>query len=108
MQAYYYVDVCKLFILFHFPLQVHRRTLYDDRRGVGEPINETGLTGDGLIIRGRHFALLDNLTNSTMAHRVMGEALMLKPYVTFARDKSTYEEWSKKYPTKVSCMYTVV
>ena len=38
-------------------LMVHRRLLHDDYRGVGEPLNETGITGDGLIVRAFLFVL---------------------------------------------------
>ena len=84
---------------------MHRRTLYDDHRGVGEPLNETGLDGEGLIIRGRHYVLLGNLTNSTITHRLLGESLMLKPYLAFVRDSGSPKAWIDKYQTEVSARH---
>ena len=51
--------------------------LYDDHRGVGEPLNETGQFGDGLIITGRHYVILDNYINSTVFHRLLGKSSSL-------------------------------
>ena len=69
---------------------------------MGEPINETGLSGKGLTIRGKHVVMLDSETNSSTAHRLMAEAMMLRPYVVFVRDSESYKDWSKKYPVTVS------
>ena len=91
-----------MLINLHSLIQIHRRTLYDDRRGVGEPINETGVDGQGLTIRGKHYVLLDNVTNSTAAHRMFGEELMLKPYQVFVRSNQNYKDWAEKYLTTVS------
>jgi len=38
-------------------LMVHRRMLFDDNRGVKQVLNEPGVDGNGLIVRGRHWLL---------------------------------------------------
>ena len=95
-----------LFYAF-FSFQVHRRTLYDDSRGVGEPINETGLDGEGLIIRGKHFVILDSLKNATEQHRLLGESLFLRPHHIFIRDKGSYKDWTSNCLTSVSSLVII-
>ena len=65
-------------------LMVHRRTLVDDKRGVGEPINETGQFGDGLIIRGKHYLILKPVKD--IRHRSLGEEIMMSPTMAFSGD----------------------
>jgi lysosomal alpha-mannosidase len=43
-------------------VMVQRRLQHDDNRGVGEPLNETGLDGNGLIVRTVHCVSLDPST----------------------------------------------
>ena len=76
--------------------------LHDDRRGVGEPLNETGLNGDGLIIRGSHLLFFDTIDKSTVAHRVTGTVLMLRPEYLFIEDEGSPGDFMKKYYTNVS------
>ena len=67
--------------------QVHRRLLYDDKRGVREPLNETGISGEGLIIRGKHLLILDTVDNSAYTQRMMAEELMMIPELSFTQNE---------------------
>ena len=85
--------------------QLHRRTIVDDRRGVGEPLNEPGVNGKGLIIRGRHVVIVDNVENSTIYHRMLGELLMMREYPLFVSDSGDPKDYMEKYATNVSFIF---
>jgi len=71
-------------------LMVHRRTLFDDKKGVAEPLNETmcGCNGanefsclcEGLVIRGKHQIVLGNIA----AVREMNALQQFRPVTFFA------------------------
>lgn len=79
--------------------QVHRRTTAYG--GPGEALNEPGLDGKGLIVRGRHIVLLDNFVNSTVYRRTIGEMLMMNPHPIFAPDAGSPSDYMKNYFTNV-------
>ena len=83
-------------------LQVHRRIFHDDRRGVGEALNEPGQFGDGLIIRGSHYVILDTINQSTTAHRLLAEQLMLEPQLEFLPSLENQSNFTDKYRVTVS------
>ena len=68
---------------------------------MGEPINETGLDGKGLVIRGAHILLFDDIMKSTVDHRVIGEELMLRPELLFIQDTGSPNDFINKYYTNV-------
>ena len=68
---------------------------------MGEPINETGQYGDGLIVRGLHVLLFDTINVSTVYHRLVGEGLMLKPEYMFIDDTGLPSAFMAKYYTNV-------
>nr|CAB3263606.1 lysosomal alpha-mannosidase-like [Phallusia mammillata] len=69
-------------------LMLHRRLLVDDKRGVGEPLNETGQFGDGLIVRGKQLILLDTIQASGAQQRLLAEEMYMDTFVAF-RNVST-------------------
>ena len=75
-------------------LMVHRRTVADDSRGVGEALSEsmcgcraglpTCLCG-GLVVRGKHFVVLDGAAAVRETRRTLSERLNNKPVLAFGR-----------------------
>ncbi|XP_014118291.1 PREDICTED: lysosomal alpha-mannosidase [Pseudopodoces humilis] len=64
-------------------LMVHRRLLQDDNRGLGEPLDEPGEAGRGLVVRGRHRLLLDTPA-ATGAHRPLAQEMVTPPHLVLA------------------------
>ncbi|CAF3419135.1 unnamed protein product [Rotaria sp. Silwood1] len=75
---------------------VHRRLLYDDRLGVGEPLNETAY-GEGLVVRGRHFLIVEPPASSARYHRVGSQRLFMHPIAAFALTQQDYNSYSAAY-----------
>ncbi|XP_068177714.1 lysosomal alpha-mannosidase isoform X2 [Antennarius striatus] len=65
-------------------IMLHRRLLYDDVRGVGEPLNETsGIFPEGLVVRGRFLLSLDHPSSAADTHRPLAQEVVLQPLLTF-------------------------
>ena len=73
-------------------LQLHRRTLGEDGKGVGEALNETGQFGDGLITRGKHYLLFDTVKSSAKQHRLLAGQVFLQPLVAFQNSSESKNE----------------
>ncbi|CAF1285170.1 unnamed protein product [Adineta steineri] len=77
-------------------LMVHRRTLYDDRQGVAEPMNETAY-GQGLVVRGKHFLIVERPEFSALYHRIAAQRLFMNPLKTYALPNMSYVNYSINY-----------
>uniref|UniRef100_A0A8C9W6K5 Lysosomal alpha-mannosidase n=1 Tax=Scleropages formosus TaxID=113540 RepID=A0A8C9W6K5_SCLFO len=64
-------------------IMLHRRLLYDDVRGVGEPLSEPGDDNKGLVVRGRLLLALTPPKDAADIHRPLAEALVLEPLLAF-------------------------
>lgn len=97
-------------------LMVHRRLLYDDSRGVGEPLNETqSITpypnpkriGTGLVVRGKHTVLLDAPGAAFANVRPMMDRVFLQPQLAFASlGSQTPAQFSADHTVTASHMQT--
>ena len=79
-------------------LMVHRRLLNDDGLGVGEALNEPGVDGRGLVVRGQHYLLVSTTSDGAKLHRSLAQQLFLQPLITFSNFK-TKEDYYSKYNT---------
>ncbi|AWP05172.1 putative lysosomal alpha-mannosidase [Scophthalmus maximus] len=65
-------------------IKLHRRLLYDDVRGVAEPLNETSaIFPEGLVVRGRLLLSLERPPAAADAHRPLAQEAVLQPLLTF-------------------------
>ncbi|XP_036420170.1 lysosomal alpha-mannosidase isoform X2 [Colossoma macropomum] len=64
-------------------IMLHRRLLKDDYRGVGEPLSEPGVFGDGLVVRGRLLLTLTPPKTAADSHRPLAQGLVLQPLLSF-------------------------
>ena len=77
-------------------VMVHRRTLYDDSLGVGEPLNETAF-GEGLVVRGKHVLILESPENSAAKHRVAAQNMYMHPMTTFSLTPLVYANYAANF-----------
>ncbi|XP_060071778.1 lysosomal alpha-mannosidase-like [Ylistrum balloti] len=87
-------------------LMVHRRLLADDHRGVGEPLNETGSDGRGLIIRGKHYVFLETIPKSARCHRDLALQLYMAPSLSFMDGNGGQEVWIQNWGVKWTAIKT--
>ena len=78
-------------------IMLHRRLLVDDFRGVGEALNESGISGKGLIVRGKLCLTLAPPQSSAALHRELGELMLLEPVLAFAPNSLTFNKWTSQY-----------
>ncbi|XP_060578031.1 lysosomal alpha-mannosidase-like isoform X2 [Ruditapes philippinarum] len=80
-------------------IMLHRRNLFDDCLGVGEPLNETGADHKGLIVRGKMYVFMDTVANSAKMHRDLGLRTYMAPIPAFAKTDMKYSEYSQYFNT---------
>jgi len=77
---------------------VHRRLQADDNRGVVEPINEPGLDGNGLRVRGIHRLSIDLPANAGATRRLSAADLLFPPQMMIAPTNFlTPQQWLAKF-----------
>ncbi|XP_014672953.1 PREDICTED: lysosomal alpha-mannosidase-like [Priapulus caudatus] len=78
---------------------VHRRLLEDDHWGVGEPLNETGSDGLGLVARGKHYVILESGERSAHAYRELALRTQMAPWMSFTASDMSQQTWAQNYKT---------
>ncbi len=79
--------------------------LYDDNKGVVEPLDETAF-GKALAVRGKHIIQINDLTTADTAHRHKTAETVYSPVATFAKTSLKLNDWVANYNKTVSIFYT--
>ena len=74
-------------------LMVHRR-LVQKGNGGDFVINEGGVDGKGLIVRGKHYIYVKPIAESIQSAKGLAEELFLAPIVSFEKYDSTFKDYS--------------
>ncbi|KAK6112469.1 Glycosyl hydrolases 38 C-terminal domain family protein [Brugia pahangi] len=85
-------------------LMLHRRLFYDDNFGVGETLDELGDTGQGLVVRGRHWIIMESPENSSKLHRPLAFELYNSPLITFAERKMAPWDYGRAFIAEYSAL----
>lgn len=72
-------------------LMLHRITLNDDSLGVGEPLNEKGSDGKGLIVKGSVNLIFESIEKSARIHRELAHGINSNPLVFFSPKNSNVQ-----------------
>ncbi|EJW83317.1 hypothetical protein WUBG_05771, partial [Wuchereria bancrofti] len=85
-------------------LMLHRRLFYDDNFGVGEALDELGDTGQGLVVRGRHWIIIESPENSSKHHRPLAFELYNSPLIMFAERKMAPWDYGRAFVAEYSAL----
>jgi lysosomal alpha-mannosidase len=64
--------------------------------GVDEPLNETAY-GTGLVVRGKHFLIIESPPSSALYHRVHSQRIYMQPLATYSLPQLSYVDYSSIY-----------
>eukprot|EP01138_Halocafeteria_seosinensis_P006677 gb/GECG01006825.1/.p1 GENE.gb/GECG01006825.1/~~gb/GECG01006825.1/.p1 ORF type:complete len:1010 (+),score=105.95 gb/GECG01006825.1/:1-3030(+) len=86
-------------------LMVHRRLLRDDFKGLDQALNESGLTGEGLITRGLHRVAFGNTSETIVNLRENFQENLFKPLIAYApMNGIDVKTWLQQYTVKGSTL----
>jgi len=81
-------------------LMVHRRILTDTRHS----INETGVDGRGIVVRGKHYVFFKPINESSKLFRDLSQRLFMQPLITFSPLTQSETDYKDKYQTSYSAL----
>ncbi|KAH7727968.1 AMAN-1 protein [Aphelenchoides avenae] len=85
-------------------IMLHRRAFADDGWGVEEPLDEPGEDGRGLVVRGRHWLLLNSPPDSAARqHRTLAFELFHEPVLGFTSIESI-DDYRSKFRTEFTAL----